>query len=114
VFPFGGCNTVSDSLHLGKAVLVREGTRWFNRIGPAMVRAAGLEDLVACSDEEYVLKAVRLANDEAHRAEVTNRVRGADLDATIYAREGIPEFLRFVAAVIADRHAFPGRDPILL
>jgi len=114
VFPFGGCNTVSDSLHLGKAVLVREGTRWFNRIGPAMVRVAGLEDLVASSDEEYVLKAVRLANDEAHRAEITSRVCGADLDATIYAREGIPEFLRFVAAVIADRQAFPGRDPILL
>lgn len=36
-FPFGGSNTVSDSIHLGKPVISLQGKRWFSRIGPAMV-----------------------------------------------------------------------------
>jgi predicted O-linked N-acetylglucosamine transferase (SPINDLY family) len=36
-FPFGGSNTASDAIHLGKPLISMVGTRWFNQIGPSMV-----------------------------------------------------------------------------
>ena len=36
-FPFGGSNTASDAIHLGKPLVSLMGGRWFNRIGPSMV-----------------------------------------------------------------------------
>ena len=36
-FPFGGSNTASDAIHLGKPLVSLMGNRWFNRIGPSMV-----------------------------------------------------------------------------
>ena len=113
-FPFSGCNTVSDLLYLGIPVLCREGTRWFNRIGPAMLRSIGLEELVATTDAEYIKKAVRLANDEPYRAHLRERIAAADLDRHIYAPRGAREFRRFMDRVIADRDAFPGHEPIVL
>lgn len=35
-FPFGGSNTASDSIHLGKPFISLDGNRWFNKIGPSM------------------------------------------------------------------------------
>jgi hypothetical protein len=113
MFPFGGCNTVSDNFYLRKPVVLREGGRWFNRIGPAMARSLGLDELIAASDEEYVQKAVRLANDDAYRLGMQQRLASADLDATIYSRKGAGEFLEFIATVMENPAAYPGRDPIL-
>jgi len=114
MFPFGGCNTVSDNFYLRKPVVLREGGRWFNRIGPAMARSVGLGELVAASDEEYVQKAVRLANDDAYRLGMQQRLATADLDTTIYSPTGVREFLEFIAKVMVNPAAYPGRDPILL
>jgi len=114
MFPFGGCNTVSDNFYLRKPVVLREGGRWFNRIGPAMARSLRLDELIAASDEEYVQKAVRLAHDDAYRLGLQQRLASADLDATIYARRGVREFLDFVATVIENPASYPGRDPIML
>ena len=114
MFPFGGCNTVSDNFYLRKPVVLREGGRWFNRIGPAMARSIGLDELVATSDEEYVQRAVRLANDDAYRHGMQQRLATADLDTTIYGRKGVREFLEFVSTVMENPAAYPGRDPILL
>ena len=36
-FPFGGSNTASDAIHLGKPLISMAGNRWFNMIGPSMV-----------------------------------------------------------------------------
>lgn len=36
-FPFGGSNTASDAIHLGKPLISMAGHRWFNQIGPSMV-----------------------------------------------------------------------------
>jgi hypothetical protein len=36
--PFGGCNTVFDAVLTRTPMVLYEGTRWNNRIGPAILR----------------------------------------------------------------------------
>ena len=89
---FGGCNTVSDSLFLRIPMVCRQGERWYNRIGPYMLRRAGLPELVADSDERFVAIAHRLIHEDAWREGLTRRLRSADLEGTIYAQHDAPHF----------------------
>jgi hypothetical protein len=114
VFPYAGSNTVADNLHLRKPTLVREGYRWFNRIGPAMLRSAGLEDWIATSDGEYQRKLIRLVNDPDYVQEYCVRLQQADLETLVFHSEGAPEFAQFVKNVVSDNRFYPGDEPIIL
>ena len=114
VFPYAGSNTVADNLHLRKPTLVREGYRWFNRIGPAMLRSVGLDDWIATSDGEYQRKLVRLVNDPDYVQESCVRLQQADLQSLVYHSEGAPEFAQFVKNVVSDNRFYPGDEPIIL
>ncbi len=114
VFPYAGSNTVSDNLHLRKPTLVREGYRWFNRIGPAMLRSAGVPDLIATTDDEYARKLIRLVDDPDHRAEQAQKLQAADLTNTVYRHKGAREFAQFVRDAIAGHRYGRGTEPIVL
>ena len=114
VFPFAGSNTVSDNLYLRKATLAREGDRWFNRIGPAMLRSIGLDSLIATSDDEYIRKLVQLVDDAAYREQVTGSIRNADLETAIYHTKGSEEFRQFVQNVARQKNFDKGREPIVV
>ena len=111
-FPFGGSNTVSDMLYLGIPVVCREGTRWFNRIGPAMLRSIGLDELIATTDSEYIKKAIRLANDEEYRLSLRKHIEASDVSGKVYTPKGASQFRAFVDQVTTNRNAFPGYEPI--
>lgn len=114
---YGGCNTVADCLYLGKPVVAWQGTLWNNRIGGAMLRSAGLDDLVADHADDYVDKVLALVNDESHLAEMTRRVRVADLDATVFSDDAAPWFVRAVDYLV-DHHrelvAENDRSPVVI
>jgi hypothetical protein len=114
VFPFAGSNTVSDNLYLRKPTLVREGYRWFNRIGPAMLRSAGLLELIATTDDEYGRKLIRLVDDVDYRAEQAQRLAEVDLTNTVYAAKGANQFAQFVRNVVSDKSYYKGTEPIVM
>jgi hypothetical protein len=90
---FGGCNTVSDSLFIRVPIVCREGGRWYNRIGPHMLRLAGVPELVAGSEEAYVQTALRLIEEEGFRRSLGERLERTDLDQTIYRKNDLPHFV---------------------
>lgn len=118
-FPWGGSNTVSDCIHLSKPVVVLQGTRWFNRIGPAMLRSIGLEELIAKTDVEYVEKTIRLIEDDAWRIELTNRLFEMNapyglIDQRIYSCDNAADmFAQFVEDAIEQKFV-AGRQPIIV
>ena len=114
VFPFAGSNTVADNLYLRKPTLVREGYRWFNRIGPAMLRSVDLGELIATSDHEYIEKFVRLVDDEDYRNALAESLRGADLANKVFHPQGANEFAQFMLNVTQNPKHYPGDDPIIL
>jgi len=116
-FPFGGCNTVADSLFLRKPTITYEGTRWYNRIGSQMLRSVGLEELVAHNDDEYVHLVTRLIDDDDYRADVQRRLDAVDLDATIFNTTAQADFRQAVKYLIdhhAELAAQESRTPIVI
>ncbi len=60
-FPYNGGTTTLDTLFMGVPMLSLEGSSWVARIGSGLLRIVGEESLIATSVEDYVAKAVELA-----------------------------------------------------
>lgn len=89
-YPFGGVNSLVDPLEIGTPVVAWEGDAFRSRMGAALLRSLGLDELVATDGEEYARIALELAADPARRVRVS---------ATIRARmERLPLFLDTLAA----------------
>jgi len=67
-FPFTGCNTTADALWMGVPVVTLAGKTCVSRQGAGLLRAVGLEDLVAETPDGYVDVAARLAADAGRLA----------------------------------------------
>jgi protein O-GlcNAc transferase len=89
-FPFGGVNSLVDPLELGMPVAVWEGRTFRSRMGGALLRSLGLEELIAESEENYHALAVRLGTDRDLRVNLGERIR-----ATM---ETMPVFMDTLAA----------------
>lgn len=116
-YPFGGDNTVVDSLLIAKPIVTYEGQRWYNRIGSAILREVGLEELVATSDREYVQKALRLINDADYRQTLSQRLREMDLDQLLFHGSEKVFFRQAIDYLIANHETLkhsPCRDPIVI
>lgn len=105
-YPWGGSNTVSDCIHTNTPVIVWEGDRWYNRIGPAMLRSLGLYDLIATSSNDYIDKSIRIIEDNSFRDEMHHRLIDANasglVDDVIYdSRSGEKAFVEFIDSLLS-------------
>ena len=57
-YPFGGYNTIVDSLFVGVPPVALEGTRFYNKASSALLRRVGLDHLITHSMDQYVDTAV--------------------------------------------------------
>ena len=62
-FPYPGGGTTCDALYMGVPVITLVGERHNSRFGYSLLTNIGLDELCAFSEDEYVQKAVALAND---------------------------------------------------
>ena len=116
-YPFGGGNTIVDSLVIGKPIIAYEGQRWYNRIGAALLREVGLEELVARSDREYVEKALKLIQDKDYRQQLSRRLRESNLDRLLFHGLEAPLFRQAIDYLIANHETLKqsgSRAPILI
>ena len=101
-YHFGGCNTVADGLFLRKPTVTWEGDKWYSRIGSQMLRQAGLPELIATSEEQFLEITLRLINDDGHRQTVEEKLRRADLDATVFSKADAKYFRKAIDYLIAN------------
>lgn len=88
-FPFGGVNSLIDPLECGVPSVVWEGKTFRSRMGAALLRELGLNELIATDQASYEKIIVDLARNPARRKE---------LSETILARmERSPLFLNTLA-----------------
>ncbi len=62
-FPYPGGGTTCDALYMGIPVITLVGERHNSRFGYSLLHNMGLDELCAFSEEEYIQKAIDLAND---------------------------------------------------
>ncbi len=65
-FPYNGGTTSNHALWMGMPVVTLAGTRTVSRVGAAVLSGAGLHDLITQNADEYIQRAVDLADDLEH------------------------------------------------
>jgi protein O-GlcNAc transferase len=90
--PFVGHTTTCDAAWMGVPTVTRAGDCYAHRFGGSVMRAVGLADLVADTDDGYVNAAVALATDAGQLAHVRATLREAMrqspiLDAAGFTRD---------------------------
>ena len=88
---FGGANTVYDALAAGAPVVTLPGRFPRGRYAAALSRAAGVDDGIAATSEDYVARAVELGTDAGRRSAVSARIR--DGAAALFERRAAVEQL---------------------
>lgn len=116
-YHFGGCNTIIDSLYLAKPIVTWEGDKWYNRIGSALLRQVGLEELVVTNQQDYVALATQLIRDENYRQSLQEKIKSLDLDTLIFQPGDGQHFKRAIAHLIEHHHQLAqenSRSPIFI
>jgi glycosyltransferase involved in cell wall biosynthesis len=84
-FPFGGTNTVGDSLAAGLPVVTMRGPEPHSTVDAAMVGMVGLPEwMVATDSEEYLAAAQRLLADDAQRVRLSETLLQQDLSEAFH------------------------------
>ncbi len=116
-YHFAGSNTVAENLFLRKPTVSWEGDKWYNRIGPSMLRLVGLDELICRSEKKYLEKAHALIHNDEWREELTAKLRAADLGATVFSTEYASSFRRALEYLVANDErlkAEGSREPIVI
>lgn len=74
-FPYPGLTTTCEALWMGVPVVTRQGASPHARSGLSAIHAAGLADLAAANDDDFVRIAVDLARDVERRADLRRTLR---------------------------------------
>jgi len=83
-FPCGSHTTGSDALWAGVPMVTRPGMLFAGRVGASLVRAVGLEELVAEDDEAYFQLALSLARDPVRLAGMRARLIAQRLSCPLF------------------------------
>lgn len=100
-FPYNGGGMTAAALYMGTPVVTLAGSRYGSRFGAAILRSAGLPELIAETGEEYVRKAVELASDaeglRAYHRNLRRKMEASPLmDGRRYMEALEREYLRLV------------------
>ena len=102
-FPFSGALTTCEALWMGVPVVTLEWHRPASRQTASILRAIGLEDLVAGTAGEYVARALALAGDPLRRAQLRRELRAMMRASSIGNGEAVARELERAYALMAAR-----------
>ncbi len=74
-FPYNGTTTTCEALWMGVPVVALAGCPHMSRVGAAILRCAGLQELVADNPQDYANIAIGLAHDQARRRSLRTSLR---------------------------------------
>jgi predicted O-linked N-acetylglucosamine transferase (SPINDLY family) len=98
-FPYNGTTTTCEALWMGVPVVTALGDRHASRVSASLLEQIGHPDLIASNTDDYVRRAVALANDRGKLAQFRRTLR-ADMDASPLRDE--PAFARKFEAALRE------------
>jgi predicted O-linked N-acetylglucosamine transferase (SPINDLY family) len=116
-WPFGGYNTVVESLYLRKPVVTMEGGKFYNKAGACLLRKVGLGDLVAQDMEQFMDLTVRLLDDPDFLREKQDHLRSINLRKVLFDTDEPAYFEQAIEYLIDNRaklQADGSREPIFI
>ena len=76
-FPFSGATSLLDPFEAGLPSVVMDGQSFRALVGPALLRTAGMDELVAAHPQQYLEIACKLATDPGHRSRLREKTQAA-------------------------------------
>lgn len=83
-YPVGSHTTASDALWFGAPLLALAGRSFVARVSGSVLKAAGMDHLIATSFDEYVAKAIALGNDPGTAAALRETLLRTRLDMPLF------------------------------
>ena len=99
-YPFSGYCTIIDSIYLEKPAVVWEGNKAYNRLGSALLKRMGMEELIVSNESDYINKITSIINDDEYRKNLTTRIKNIDLKSTIFNSADAEYFKRAINYLI--------------
>jgi predicted O-linked N-acetylglucosamine transferase (SPINDLY family) len=116
-YPFGGYNTIVDSLFVGCPVVTLEGTRFFNRASSALMRKVNLSQLITTCRADYINKALELIDNPQGLQSLRDAVTAIDMKALLVDTEEPMYFANAVDYLIqhhSELKQSKTREPLIL
>lgn len=92
-FPYHGTTTTCDTLWMGVPVIILAGTSHVSRVGVSLLSRIGLDEHIAYSVDEYVERAIRLANSAEELSGLRQNLR------TMFVDSGLCDGVTFAQTV---------------
>lgn len=105
-----GHTTTADTLYVGCPVLTRPGRTMASRVASSLLRAAGLEGLIAANAADYRARAQALLAQPQALAEVRRQVAAARQEGTLFATERRVRELEAAYALMWERRGQAGAE----
>lgn len=103
-FPFGGYNTLVESLYLGLPFVTLVGERFYNRAGEYLNSLVGLDELSSKVPREVVNICIKLIKEPEYLKEKREHLASIDLKETLFCDSG-EHFLEAVQHILSN-HPF--------
>ena len=73
-FPYNGVTTTFEALAMGVPVITMKGYNFNSRCGESIIKNLGVEDLIANNEDDYILKAQKIANNKDKLLELRKNI----------------------------------------
>ncbi len=113
-FPFGGYNTVVESLFLDLPIVTLEGDRYYNRACSYLLRELGMGALSHTKVDNFIEFCVQMIDDDRLRTAYRKELAGMDLRTELFKEDVDKHFLQAFEYIFA-HHPIEKTDiPILI
>ncbi|MBF2715989.1 hypothetical protein [Agrobacterium vitis] len=102
-FPYNGHTTTSDMLWAGLPVITKRGTNFASRVSESLLKAIGLDKLVARDEDDFVELATALINDPARIARLKAHIAEQRFIAPLFDATRFCHHLEGAYVTMADR-----------
>ncbi len=91
-FPYSGGTTAIDCLYMGVPIITNLADRTCSRVAAGMLISNGLDELVAKNEQEYINKAVELANSTERIVDYRSKLRDKIVNGKMSAKNFAADF----------------------
>ncbi len=106
-FPYNGTTTTCEALWMGVPVVALSGDHHISRVGKALLTHVGVCELVASTEEEYLMLAKQLAADPDRLRQIRSTLRERMRASSLCDAEAFTRDLENVYSQIWQRHLSP-------
>ena len=83
-FPYNGVTTTFEALSMGVPVITMKGYNFNSRCGESIIKNLGIENLIANNEEDYILKAKNIADDQEELSKMRKKIFSTSYETPLF------------------------------